>query len=72
MTKEKFTIDEINLETEKRIAKVVRQFENGEIEQEELERLVGSITLIGIQKRQELSKLNKVDFSKFLIGAEVI
>lgn len=72
METEKRTHEEINLETEKRISKAVQKFEKGDISQEELEKIVGAVTLVGLQNKQKSSQLNKVDFSKFLKGAEMI
>ena len=76
MKSEKKTIEEINLETEQRIAKAVQRFEAGEIKAEEFERIVGAITLVGMQEKQKLSslsgKVSKLDFAKFLKEARVI
>ena len=72
MAIEKKSIEEINHETEKRISKAVLKFEKEEISQDELEKIVGAITLVGIQNKQKISSLKKVDFSKFLVGAEMI
>ncbi|NVO09717.1 MAG: hypothetical protein HXX16_07145 [Bacteroidales bacterium] len=56
--------EKLNLETEQRIAKIVNQFEKGEIKQEQLEKILG-----GLQNNKQD---NKIDFSDFLSGAHVI
>lgn len=72
----KRTPEKINFETEERISKAVKRFEDGKINQEEFERIVGAITLVGMQNKQQLLKLSdkvsKIDFSDFLDGAMVI
>lgn len=76
MDTKKKSPEEINLETEQRIAKAVQRFEKGEIKQDEFERIVGAITLVGLQNKQKISelsgKVSKIDFSDFLKGARVI
>jgi len=64
--------DNIASETEARIAKAVKQFEDGKLNLEELEKIVGAVSLVGYLNKTAHGELRKHDFNVFLSKAGMI
>ncbi len=61
-----------DVETQKRIDAAVKQFDDGKISVQELEKIVGAVSLVGYLNKHSNPKLNKNDYNIFLTKAHMI
>jgi hypothetical protein len=62
----------IDSETQARIAAAVKQFDDGKISVQELEKIVGAVSLVGYLNKTPHPKLDKNDLNIFLSKANMI
>lgn len=62
----------IDSATQTRIAAAVKQFDDGKISVQELEKIVGAVSLVGYLNKTPHAKLDKNDLNIFLSKANMI